>query len=132
MRYRLRTLLILLAIGPPILAPLSVWGWREYLAWRSRQPTQIPGTGYLGAQMDDAAAAGVKVLSVRPGGPAEAGGLLKGDVITSINRRPCRDMDDFDAAFSQLTVGNKLRMVVSRNGKSQAVVVTVGKRKDQH
>ena len=27
MRYRLRTLLILLAIGPPLLAPLLVLGW---------------------------------------------------------------------------------------------------------
>ena len=37
MRYRLRTLLILLAVLPPILAPLGAWGWREYQAYRMRQ-----------------------------------------------------------------------------------------------
>jgi hypothetical protein len=37
MRYRLRTLLIAAAILPPILALLSLWGWREYLAWRNMQ-----------------------------------------------------------------------------------------------
>jgi hypothetical protein len=29
MRYRLRTLLIVLAVGPALIA----WGWSEYLAW---------------------------------------------------------------------------------------------------
>lgn len=37
MRYRLRTLLILLAVVPPILGPLGAWGWREYQAYRERQ-----------------------------------------------------------------------------------------------
>ena len=36
MRYKLRTLLIVLAIGPMLLAPLMVWGWREYQAYRTR------------------------------------------------------------------------------------------------
>jgi hypothetical protein len=37
MQYRLRTLLIVLAILPPILAPLGAWGWREYQAYREWQ-----------------------------------------------------------------------------------------------
>ncbi|MDX1947013.1 MAG: hypothetical protein SFU86_16540 [Pirellulaceae bacterium] len=37
MQYRLRTLLILLAVVPPILAPLGAWGWREWQAYRERQ-----------------------------------------------------------------------------------------------
>lgn len=37
MRFRLRTLLILLTVGPAILAPFGAWGWREYQAYRSRQ-----------------------------------------------------------------------------------------------
>jgi hypothetical protein len=36
-RYRLRTLLIVLALGPAVLAPLGAWGWREYQAYRERQ-----------------------------------------------------------------------------------------------
>ena len=38
MRYRLRTLLIVLALGPPLLAA----GWEQYARWQSRQsPTEI-------------------------------------------------------------------------------------------
>lgn len=37
MRYRLRTLLILLAVLPPMLAPIGAWGWREWQAYRQRQ-----------------------------------------------------------------------------------------------
>ena len=33
MRYRLRTLLIVLAIGPPLLS----FGWRKYKAWQAEQ-----------------------------------------------------------------------------------------------
>jgi hypothetical protein len=36
MRYRLRTLLILLALGPPVLAG-TWWGWQR---WRDSQRTQ--------------------------------------------------------------------------------------------
>jgi hypothetical protein len=35
-RYRLRTLLIALAILPPLLAGSWVWGWREYRDWQER------------------------------------------------------------------------------------------------
>ena len=37
MRYSLRTLLIVMAVMPPILRPLGAWGWREYRAYRERQ-----------------------------------------------------------------------------------------------
>ena len=36
MRFRLRTLLILLAIGPPMLA-VGYWGWRE---WQERRAAE--------------------------------------------------------------------------------------------
>jgi hypothetical protein len=46
MRYRLRTLLILLAVLPPLL-----WGgyasWGRYLAWRERQSNQVRKTRLL-------------------------------------------------------------------------------------
>jgi hypothetical protein len=39
MRYRLRTLLIVLALGPPVLA-VGWWGWERYSGWRERQRWQ--------------------------------------------------------------------------------------------
>jgi len=46
LRYKLRTLLIVLALGPPVLA----WGWGRYSAWRVEQERlamwrEYPDTG---------------------------------------------------------------------------------------
>ncbi len=40
LRYRLRTLLIVLALGPPVLAA-GWWGWSEYQEWRERQRREL-------------------------------------------------------------------------------------------
>jgi C-terminal processing protease CtpA/Prc len=127
MRYRLRTLLILLAIGPPLLAPLMVWGWREYIVWRNLQ-SDAPGRpeiGYLGGAFVDAQGGGVTVSKVRPGCAAEAGGVIAGDVITAINNRPCRDVNELFAVLGKSTVGTTLTMVVSRGGQQKTVRATL-------
>src|SRR5262245_44700922 len=128
MRFRLRTLLIAAAVLPPILAPVGVWSWRAYAAWRV-MPNRPLETGYLGAVVtDDLRPDGVRVAFVNPGTPAQAGGMIAGDVITSINRQPCRDLADLYAALGQATVGSKLRIDVLRDGQSKGVVVTLGRR----
>jgi hypothetical protein len=43
---------------------------------------------------------GVAILSVKPGGAADAAGLLPGDVITGIDKGAISDMDDFFSALS--------------------------------
>lgn len=43
---------------------------------------------------------GIAILSVAPGGTADAAGLLPGDVITGIDQTPISDMDDFFSALS--------------------------------
>src|SRR5262245_60940162 len=109
MRYRLRTLLIVLALGPPMLAG---WVWpaikERYDVWQWQRTAQFPGGfsdqwtgGYLGALLeDDSSTKGVIVLRVRPDTPAEAGGLTKGDVITGLSNFICRDLNDFDSVIA--------------------------------
>jgi predicted metalloprotease with PDZ domain len=128
MRFQLRTLLIAVAILPPILAPVGVWGWRKYVAWQHLQSIRARETGYLGAQLDDESVSGLLVTQVHAGMPAEAGGLKKGDIITSVNKRPCQDVDDFDKSISGFHLGSNLPMVVSRDGQSKSLVVTLGER----
>lgn len=131
MRYRLRTLLILLAVLPPILAPVFVWSWREYMAWRNTPPSRsIIPAGYLGAELDDTGSQGlgVQVMAVRPGSPAESAGLLRGDVISQVNYKRCRDLDDYDAAKGRLGPGSLLPLVVTRNGTQKSLTVKLGKR----
>lgn len=130
MRFRLRTLLIAAAVLPPILAPLGVWGWREYLAWRNTQlrPGQVE-PGYLGVKINDmpVAGVGVRVNMVRPGTPAEAGGLKAGDIITAMNSRPTRNWMEFDTEMDRTTAGIRLPIVVIRDGKKKSLVVTLAR-----
>ena len=98
-------------------------------------PAELPApadgrAGYLGLSADDAApdGRGVLVESVREAGPAEAAGLQPGDLITAVNGRPVRNVDDMDAALSPLNAGAKVPMSFERDGKRQTLTVTLGTR----
>lgn len=45
---------------------------------------------------------GVVVTDIEPGSSAERAGLQKGDVIHEINRKPVKDVKDFERLTSQL------------------------------
>jgi len=123
MRFRLRTLLIAVAIIPPILAPVSVWVWRKIQD--ANQISTEPG--YLG-MIPDESSNNVTVLQVRKGGPADIGGLLPNDVITHVNGQPCPTLDAFDGLYGEATVGSRLKLTVARNGASRTLIVRLGKR----
>jgi membrane-associated protease RseP (regulator of RpoE activity) len=87
-----------------------------------------PGTGYLGAMLDDDRdpGRGVRITSVRPSGPAEASGLKAGDLITAIDGKPIKGMEELDAILIPANAGQKLRFIVDRGGQSQSLQVTLG------
>lgn len=71
----------------------------------------------LGTVPDYAAQAdGMKLDGVRPGSPAEAAGLKKGDVIVKIGAREIHNMDDYMACFGDLQPGVAAPVVVVRDG----------------
>lgn len=137
MRFRLRTLLIILAVAPPL---IGWWAWpaikERYEMWQWQRTAKIPGLptgqwmgGYLGAFVDDNSdAKGVEVIEVRPGTPAEAGGLRKGDVITGFNDFICRDLSDFDSVQAGMPTGTRVSILVKRDGKTKKLEVTLGTR----
>jgi hypothetical protein len=90
----------------------------------------VPGSGYLGLVADEAAEAGtgVRVVSTRAKGPAEAGGLKADDLITAIDGKPIKGLEDLDAILNTAIVGQKLRMTVERAAKLQSLTVTLGTR----
>jgi membrane-associated protease RseP (regulator of RpoE activity) len=88
-----------------------------------------PGSGYLGAVLDeDPMSRGVKVASVRPGAPADLGGLKSGDLITAIDTKPVTKLDDLDAVLNNAIPGQRLRLTVDRGGKQQPLNVLLGTR----
>ncbi|MEX2174674.1 MAG: PDZ domain-containing protein [Pirellulaceae bacterium] len=90
-----------------------------------------PAPGYLGLGGADNAPAsqqGVVLSGVKQGAPSDLGGLKDGDIVTAINGKPCRNVEELDAALAESPVGTKLTFTVLRGGKQETKVVTLGRR----
>jgi len=87
--------------------------------------------GYLGVSMHPVPnreqRSAVMVLSVEPGGPAEKGGILAGDVILEIDSHKITDTDDVQSALRGAP-GKELPIVVLRAGQRAQLRVKVGER----
>jgi len=61
---------------------------------------------------------GVVVTSVDPESDAERAGLMPGDVIREINRKPVASMKDYDRVASDLKKGQNVLVLINRRGAS--------------
>ena len=91
--------------------------------------------GYLGLAMQSidlpealGGGSGVIALGVAPGGPAERGGLIVGDIITTLSGRRIGDSDDVQALLDAASVGQQTAVGVLRGGKPLELTVLVGER----
>jgi hypothetical protein len=92
-------------------------------------PARPVQAGYLGLTGDDdESGRGVKVLSTRAGGPAEAGGLQSGDVIISAGGAVVTKLEDLESQLEGKLAGQKIEFKIDRGGKQQNVSVALGKR----
>jgi S1-C subfamily serine protease len=82
---------------------------------------------YLGVQIGDTNGAGVLVSSVTPGGPAAKAGLVRGDVITSVNGTQTATVDDLTSTVSELKPGTSVELaVLTQKGAHKTVRLTLG------
>jgi S1-C subfamily serine protease len=73
-----------------------------------------------------ASGTGVKLLSVEKDTPADAAGLLRGDVIVALDGAPVRDVDDLQRLLGESAIGRPLRLTLLRlTDKRELVVVPV-------
>jgi S1-C subfamily serine protease len=93
--------------------------------------------GYLGLAMQGidlppglGGGGGVITLGIAPGGPAERGGLIVGDIITTLAGRRITGSDDLGALLDAASVGNRTVVGVLRGGKPLELDVTIGERPD--
>ena len=86
--------------------------------------------GYLGVIADDRQdqGRGVRVLDVVANGPAAKGGLSKDDLITAINTRPIRSMDEMARILSAMPAGTNITFNIRRGEANQDVNVTLSAR----
>jgi len=96
--------------------------------------------GWLGVRIQDVTddlaeslglekTAGALVTDV-PDGPAKDGGILQGDVILSFEGTEVADTRGLVRMVGNADVGAAVRMVVFREGKTQTLKVTLGRRED--
>jgi S1-C subfamily serine protease len=71
---------------------------------------------------------GLLLAAVEPNSPAEAGGLMVGDILVSVDGQPVRQMDDLMAALSGDRVGKQVTVRYVRGGQTAEAPVTVGER----
>jgi serine protease Do len=74
---------------------------------------------YLGLKTTD----GVLVAHLDNNGPAEKAGLKKGDIISQINKYEIKTTDDAELAVTDVSVGDKMTMIVLRDKKTLSIVI---------
>jgi len=61
---------------------------------------------------------GVVVIGVAPNSPAEEAGIQVGDIIKEINRKPIRNMKDYESGLSGWERGKPLLLLIKRGGQT--------------
>ncbi|MFN2459340.1 MAG: S1C family serine protease [Candidatus Velthaea sp.] len=91
--------------------------------------------GYLGIAMQAlqlpdrfGGGSGVIVLGVAPEGPADAGGVIVGDIVTSLGGRRISESDDVQAALDAASVGAATTVTLLRGGTPRDLQITIGER----
>ena len=85
---------------------------------------------YLGTIPDyTTEVAGVKLSGVRGGGPADKAGLKGGDVIVEFGGQKIANIYDYTYAMDAVKIGQPVRVIVLRDGKSVSLSVTPEARK---
>ncbi len=70
--------------------------------------------------------AGVTVVQVTEGGPADTAGIKANDIITAIGSVPTLTVDELTAEIQKNAVGTQLELTVWRNGQEYKATVVVG------
>ncbi len=102
---------------------------------RSTAPSRAVGSGqgsqtYLGSIPDMAASEtpGLKLTGIRPGSPADVGGLKPGDIIVEFAGAPVKDLYSYSEALYAKKPGDSVVIVYLRDGKRNETTVILGKR----
>ncbi|MDI6600401.1 MAG: trypsin-like peptidase domain-containing protein [Thermoanaerobacteraceae bacterium] len=66
---------------------------------------------------------GLYVAQVQPGGPAEAAGIMPGDVITTVDNKKVTKLDELQQIIYQHKVGDTITVTIVRNGKNMNLKV---------
>jgi putative serine protease PepD len=86
---------------------------------------------YLGVQTSapvEAGSRGAEIRSMVTGGPADQAGLHQGDIIRRVDSQTVTDPTKLSGIVSRHQPGDKVDVVIDRNGQQTTVQVTLGRR----
>ncbi len=90
----------------------------------SSQPVHLPEAQRAGRTQEQ----GLLIVRVEPGSPAEAGGMLIGDILVSLDGQSVTDTDDLQPLLMNERVGKTVPVEVIRGGSLHTLHVTIGQR----
>ena len=112
-----------------VLAAYPYLGFRGRTVREAEAPAKLrKDVAALRRKAEAPAGWGLKVVSLRKGGPAEKAGLKVGDIIFSVDYSPVWSLTDFRRRFMYMLPGMKVRLGIWRDGRKRNVVVEVGRR----
>lgn len=122
--------------GSGLTIPLAaVAGIVDALVRQGRLKRGYLGIGSQATRLPDALAAkvggqesGLLVVGVESGSPADAGGLLVGDILLKLGELAMTGTEALQGALGPDTVGKPLTIAVLRGGEPASITVTVGER----
>jgi aminopeptidase YwaD len=66
---------------------------------------------------------GLRADLVTPGKPAALGGMMKGDIIISIESKPVNNIEEYMQRLSEIKPGQKITVEVLRNGVREVLII---------
>jgi S1-C subfamily serine protease len=89
-------------------------------------PVQIPDSLQKKANVDSSA--GLLVMHVESGGPAELGGALLGDIVLDIDGNPLDDLQQLQKQLGRKRIGTATQANVIRGGERIQLTIQIGER----
>jgi carboxyl-terminal processing protease len=99
----------------------------EYSIITSDQSGELQG---IGAYVEGVEGVGLRIISPFPGSPAEAAGLLPGDIVIQVDDTDVTHMTEYEAiALVRGAAGSAVRLTIQREGTPEPVEYTVTRAK---